>query len=221
MQHGELRSCRGSKLVNEFFLRFLSFNFKDTNKTGEALFYTSSSSSCSSPTATSSDNEIREREDRTENDTSPVLVSSFNVDDRTGQPVVGRESNHEPVHQANQKFTKTIKKETVIERGNSHASSSHEASLEPIYKRREDLGKHSVETHFPKDRNCEICKRTKNYKGPMQKTQWRSRTWCWQIWWLDNSRSQDPQWQLRISKQSSICSRCAGLRHSMDPSVSV
>ena len=26
----------------------------------------------------------------------------------------------------------------------SHASSSHEVSLEPIFKRREDLGKHSV-----------------------------------------------------------------------------
>ena len=64
---------------------------------------TSSSSSSSSPTATSSDNETREREDRTESDTSPVPVSSFNVDDRTGKPAVGRESNHEPVHQANQK----------------------------------------------------------------------------------------------------------------------
>ena len=30
--------------------------------------------------------------------------------------------------------------------GGSHASSSHEASLEPTTKRREDLGKHSVNT---------------------------------------------------------------------------
>ena len=45
--------------------------------------------------------------------------------------------------------------------GGSHASSSHEVSLELTTKRREDLGKHSVYTHFPKDRNCEICKRTK------------------------------------------------------------
>ena len=37
--------------------------------------------------------------------------------------------------------------------GGSHASSSHEASLEQIFKRCEDLGKHSVCTHFPKDRN--------------------------------------------------------------------
>ena len=34
--------------------------------------------------------------------------------------------------------------------GDSHASSSHEASLEPIYMRREELGKHNVHTHFPK-----------------------------------------------------------------------
>ena len=33
--------------------------------------------------------------------------------------------------------------------GGSHASSSHEASLEPIATRREDLGKHNVPTHFP------------------------------------------------------------------------
>ena len=45
--------------------------------------------------------------------------------------------------------------------GGSHASSSHEPSSEPTSARREDVGKHSVHTHFPKDRNCEICKRTK------------------------------------------------------------
>ena len=47
----------------------------------------------------------------------------------------------------------------VPEHRDSHASSSHELSLEPT--RSVDLGEHSVETHFPKDRNCEICQRTK------------------------------------------------------------
>ena len=51
----------------------------------------------------------------------------------------------------------------------SHASSSHEASLEPIFKRREDLGKHGVYTHFPRDRNCEIWKRTKNTRAPCRR----------------------------------------------------
>ena len=77
---------------------------------------TSSSRSSSSPTATSSDNETREREDRIESDTSPVPVST-NVDDRTGQPVVCPESNHEQGRQANQKPLHTKKKETMIERG--------------------------------------------------------------------------------------------------------
>ena len=46
----------------------------------------------------------------------------------------------------------------------SHASSSHEPSFEPA--RSADLGKHSVCTHFPKDRNCEICQRTKITTAP-------------------------------------------------------
>ena len=54
----------------------------------------------------------------------------------------------------------------VPEHRDSHASSSHELSFERIFKRREDLGKHSVETHFPKVRNCEISQRTKHVQGP-------------------------------------------------------
>ena len=53
--------------------------------------------------------------------------------------------------------------------GDSHASSSHEASLEPIAMRREDLGKHSFYTHFPKERNCEICKRIKITRAPCRR----------------------------------------------------
>ena len=104
----------------------------------------------------------------TNSDISPVPVSEF-VDDRSGRP---------DETQAN-KNPKTNEKETPIERGDplcsdnseipewlqefkenlvddeiplqggSHASSSHEASLEPTTKRREDLGKHSVYTQFP------------------------------------------------------------------------
>ena len=98
-------------------------------------------------------------------DISPVPVSEL-VDDRSGKPYE---------IQAN-KIPKPNKKETTIERGNlcdvseipewlqefrenlvddeipvqgdSHASSSHEASLEPTTKRREDLGKHNVSYSF-------------------------------------------------------------------------
>ena len=144
----------------------------------------SSSSSPSSPTV--GEIPVREREDATNSDISPVPVSEL-VDDRAGEPVET---------QAN-KNLKTNKKETTIERenlcddpeipewlqefrenlvddeiplqGGSHASSSHEASLEPITKRREDLVKHNVHTHFPKDRNCEICKRTKITRAPCRR----------------------------------------------------
>ena len=124
----------------------------------------------------------------TNSDISPVPVSEL-VDDRSGRP---------DETQAN-KNLKPNKKETTIERGDplcsddseipewlqefrenlvddeipiqggSHASSSHEASLEPTTKRSEDLGKHNVHTHFPKDRNCEICKRTKITRTPCRR----------------------------------------------------
>ena len=108
------------------------------------------------------------------------------VDDGSGQP---------DEIQAN-KNPKTNKKETPIERGNplnseipewlqefrenlvddeiplqggSHASSSHEVSSEPISKRREDFGKHSVCAHFLKDQNFKICKRTKITKAPCRR----------------------------------------------------
>ena len=143
----------------------------------------SDSSSSSSPTV--SGIQIREREDGINRNTSLVSVSTL-VDDRSGQT---------DETQAN-KIQKPNKKETTIELGNpldseipgwlqefrenlvddeiplqggSHASSSHEASLEPIAKRREDLGKHSVYTHSPKDRNCEICKRTKITRAPCRR----------------------------------------------------
>ena len=172
-------------------------------------------------------------------DISPVPVSIL-VDDGSGQPEE-TQTNKKP---------KTNKKETTIERGNlcddpkipewlqefreilvddkiplqggSHASCSHEVSLEPNTKRREDLGKHIVYAHFPKDPNCEICKRTKITRAPCRRRkQWRSRTSSRKFWWHDNSRSQGPERQLRISKKSSICSRGAGSSHSMDPGVSV
>ena len=57
----------------------------------------------------------------------------------------------------------------IPEQADSHASSSHEVSVEPTTKRLEDLGNHSVYTHFPKDRNCEICQRTKITRAPCRR----------------------------------------------------
>ena len=68
-----------------------------------------------------------------------------------------------------QEFRENLVDDEIPVQGGSHASSSHEASLEPTTKRREDLGKHSVYTHFPKDRNCKICKRTKITRAPCRR----------------------------------------------------
>ena len=108
------------------------------------------------------------------------------VDDRSGKP------EEIPANE----IPKLDKKETTIERGNacgdseipewlqefreilvddeipvqgdSYASSSHEVSLEPILKRREDLFQQCLYS-FPKVRNCEICKKTKITRVPCRR----------------------------------------------------
>ena len=68
-----------------------------------------------------------------------------------------------------QEFRENLVDERVPEHRDSHASSSHEVSFEPTPARSMDLGKHSVYTHFPKDRNCEICQRTKITRAPCRR----------------------------------------------------
>ena len=105
--------------------------------------------------------------------------------------------------------------------GGSHASSSHEVSLEPTTKRREDLGKHSVDTHFPKGRNCEIRKRTKLTRAPCRRRNGEAVPRAEKFGDLITADHKVFSDKLRISKQSPICSRGAGPSHSMDPGVSV
>ena len=97
--------------------------------------------------------------------------------------------------------------------GGSHASSSHEVSLEPTTKRREDLGKHSVHTHFPKDRNCVICKRTKITSSPCRRRNGGA------VPRAENFGDLITADHKVLS--DTICSRGAGSSHSMDPGVSV
>ena len=120
----------------------------------------SSSSSSSSPSSpTVGDLSVREREDVTNSDISPVPVSKF-VDDSSGRP---DEDQANKIPKTNKKETPTTRgdplcsdnseipewlqefRENLVDdeiplQGGSHASSSHEASLEPIEMRREDIG---------------------------------------------------------------------------------
>ena len=133
----------------------------------------SSSSSSSSPSSPTVDEmSVREREDAPNSDISPVQVSN-SVDDRSGQPeettIERGNSLHSEIPEWLQEFRENLVDDEIPLQEGSHASSSHEISLEPIFKRRENLGKHSVFSHFPKDRNCEICQRTKITRAPCRR----------------------------------------------------
>ena len=110
--------------------------------------------SSSSPTV--SEIQTREREDQTESDIPPVPVSTA-VDDRPERPddnqshrnpkTNKKESKRErsdplcsEIPEWLQEFRENLVDDEIPVHGDSHASSSHEASLEPIFKRREDLG---------------------------------------------------------------------------------
>ena len=66
-------------------------------------------------------------------------------------------------------FRENLVDDEIPEHGDSHASSSHEVSLEPTSKRREDSRKHSAFTHFHKDRNSETYQRTKITRAPCRR----------------------------------------------------
>ena len=122
--------------------------------------HSSSSSSASSSSPTVSEIQIREREDGINSDTSPVQVSTT-VDERSVRPDDNqanktpkpskKESKKEQsdslcseIPEWLQEFRENLVDDEIPVHGGSHASSSHEVSLEPTTKRREDLGKHSV-----------------------------------------------------------------------------
>ena len=81
----------------------------------------------------------------------------------------GRAPSSSEIPEWLQEFREILVDHRVPEHRDSHASSSHEESLEPTSKRSEDLGKHSVYTHFSQDRNCEICQRTKITRAPCRR----------------------------------------------------
>ena len=66
----------------------------------------------------------------------------------------------------------------VREHRDSHASSSHESSLELKAVRSVDMRKHSVKNSLPERPKLRDLPEDLNYKGPVQKTHWRSRTSC-------------------------------------------
>ena len=154
----------------------------------------SSSSGSSSTSRTSMRQESHSTSSSSSSSSSPTVISpvpvSNSVDDRSGQlddvtqaneiPKPNKEettieldnplcSDDPEIPEWLQEFRENLVDDEIPLQGGSHASSSHEASSEPTTRRREDLGKHNVHAHFPKDRNCEICKRTKITSVPCRR----------------------------------------------------
>ena len=100
--------------------------------------------------------ERQERGDSYSSETSeellnkPIKIPKPNKNENHEQ--VRRDPCHSDIPEWLQEFTENLVYDRVPERRDSHASSSHGLSLEPP--RSADLSKHSVYTHFPKDRNC-------------------------------------------------------------------
>ena len=118
--------------------------------------HSSSSSSTSSSSPTVSEIQTREREDRIESDISPVQVST-SVDDRLGRPDETQGNKTQKLNKKEttielgdllyseipewlQEFKENLVDDEIPVHGDSHASYSHKVSLEPTFKRREDLG---------------------------------------------------------------------------------
>ena len=146
----------------------------------------SSSSSSSSPSLpTVGEMSVRESEDAFNSDISPVPVSEL-VDDRTGEPVetqanqIPKSKEKTTIEPRNlcddpeipewlQEFRENLVDDEIPLQEALTPVLLTKASLEPTTKRREDLGKHNVHTHFPKDRSCEICKRTTITRAPCRR----------------------------------------------------
>ena len=129
---------------------------------------TSSSSSSTSPPMTSStvSSESVARQERGDPCSSDISEELFTKPTKNqiktkNHDVERSDPCHSDIPEWLQEFRENLVDDRVLEHRDSHASSSHGSSLEPLPARSVDLGKHSVYTHFPKDRNCEICQRTK------------------------------------------------------------
>ena len=99
--------------------------------------HSSSSSSSPSSSPTVSEIQIRDREDGNSSNISPVQVSN-SVDDGSGQPeettIERRNSLNSKIPEWLQEFRENLVDDEIPLQGGSHASSSHEASLEPTTK---------------------------------------------------------------------------------------
>ena len=170
--------------------------------------FSANSGSVSSSTSPSQDSLRREVEPAA-GDSMQRASSSYSgsVSERSGEmapgnwcdlpknpkPKKGRwqENSDDPVADLLERLEE-FKENLVDTELSASAHSSHDSDLEHPTKVATKSRKQRIFTHFPKDRDCDECLRTKNNKGSLQKTQWRSSSSCRKVGWLDNGWSQSP-----------------------------
>ena len=204
MQYGELRADRCSRIINRFF----QFDYKylyNIVTTGLRIYVASSNHTMS---------EYKQLSAGKTSCKNPRKIIHKNKDEDI-DPVQGDLLHDLP--EWLEEFTENLVDERVPALRSTPASSSRESGPEPP--RKVVSGKHSIHTHFPKDRNCEMCKRTKITRAPCRR---RTGKAVLRAASFGNLITADIKVLSEgISKQSPIRSRGTRFGNSMDSSVSV
>ena len=74
---------------------------------------------------------------------------------------------------------------------------------------------------LPERQKLRSMQENQDYKGSLQEAHCWCSASCRKFWWLDDSRSQSPQWRRWISKQSPIRDRGTRFSYSVDTILSV
>ena len=116
---------------------------------------------------------MKSKNGETWNPEEQLLTKPTQIENQTKNENLEEERSHplySDIPEWLQEFRENLVDDEVPERRDSHANSSHEPSLERTPASSVDLGKHNFYTHFPKDRNCEICQRTKIRRAPCKRS---------------------------------------------------
>ena len=145
MQHGKLRTDRCPWFIDRFFQ--LNYTYISSIVTaGLCSLY----NACES-TSRSARREPTETENTDKNDDTEPARGDLLRD----------------MSEWLEEFTENLVDERVPAHRDAPASSSRESASEPL--RKVVSGKHSIYTHFPRDRNCDICMKTEITRAPCRK----------------------------------------------------
>ena len=144
MQHGELRTDRCAWFIDKLFKLSNAY-----------ISYISTAGSSSSYIASSHNTKWEYA--------SPEPWETENTNNNEDNETV----RGNPLRDLLELFRKSCGRKSSSIQERTHAFFSRESASEP--QRKVVSGKHSIFTHFPNNRNCEVCKRTKITRAPCRK----------------------------------------------------